>query len=211
MKKIMFFVCLLMGGMSVSCSGSSDGEDGSVEEPTVKPSTGIEATFKVDTKFKASASYIQNTWAGEYEGYDAAQEKNTKIKRKLVLYPNKNYMNTIEGILATSGKNEYTAFEKEEGTYSYDASTGIVTYTVRYDSLIDYRTQHYIGYKKKHYYSADGMNASDKAIYTEKAMFTTIGDDGTNRKWVTEDTYLQQLTDKELDLYFTMDVFKEEK
>ncbi|MGN0327726.1 MAG: hypothetical protein ACI4D4_01970 [Lachnospira sp.] len=207
MKKISFFVCLLMGGLCVSCGGDDDPG----EEPIVVPPTGIEATFKVDTEFKATASYIQNTWAGEYEGYDAAQEKNTKIKRKLVLNPNKTYVNTIEGILVSSGKNEYTAFEKEEGTYSYDSSTGTVTYTVRYDSLIDYKTQHYIGYKKKHYYSADGMNANDKAVYTEKAMFTKIGDDGSNRKWVTEDTYLQQLTDKELDLYFTMDIFKEEK
>lgn len=206
MKKISFFVCLLMGGLCVSCGGGDDPGEVTPTEPTP-----IENTFKVDLEFKPSASYIQNTWAGEYEGYDAAQEKNTKIKRKLVLNPNKTYVNTIEGILVSSGKNEYTAFEKEEGTYNYDSSTGIVTYTVRYDSLIDYKTQHYIGYKKKHYYSADGMNANDKAIYTEKAMFTKIGDDGTNRKWVTEDTYLQQLTDKELDLYFTMDIFKEGK
>lgn len=194
-----------MGAVCVSC-GSDDPEPVKTE-----PGTSLEETFKVDSTYKPTASYVQNTWAGEYEGYDAAQEMTTKIKRKLVLNPNRTYVNTIEGILVSTGKDEYTAFEKEEGTYTYDVISGMVTYTVRYDSLIDYKTQKYTGYRKKHYYSADGKNSDDKAIYKEKALFTKIGTDGTNRKWVTEDTYLQQLTDKNLDLYFTMDVFKEEK
>ena len=93
---------------------------------------------------------------------------------------------------------------KEKGTYEY--INGTIHYTVQYDSLLNYQTQQFIGYNKKHYYSADGNNTSDKANYTEKAMFS-VQKEG-KRQWVSKDTYLQQLTDKELDLYFSMDVYK---
>ena len=101
-------------------------------------------------------------------------------------------------------KDEKTVFEKEKGTYEY--INGTIHYTVQYDSLLNYQTQQFIGYNKKHYYSADGNNTSDKANYTEKAMFS-VQKEG-KRQWVSKDTYLQQLTDKELDLYFSMDVYK---
>ena len=160
----------------------------------------------IDTSYKPELKSLQQNWLGEYEGWDAAQERDTKIKRKLVLNANLTYTNVIEGILAADGKNKYTKFESEAGTYSYNQSTGVITYTVRYDSLLNYQNQQFVGYTKKHYYSPDGMNADDKASYTEKAQFTASA--GGYRSWVTEDTYLQQLSAEKLDLWFTMNIEK---
>ena len=163
-------------------------------------------TFEIDEDYIPTKSDIQKTWAGKYEGNDAKQEAKTMIKRKLTLNANGTYTNIIEGILVKSNEEIYTPFEKEKGTYQYN--NGVITYTVQYDSLIDYQTLHYIGYTKKHYYSADGKNSNDKANYTENAMFSVLKKG--QRKWISKDTYLQQLTDEELDLYFEMDVYTEE-
>lgn len=218
MKKYYFAALLVAGLCATACSDKDDKKDEPIEEPCTvcgKVDCGghpIIDDFKIDWDYFATKATIQNTWAGEYEGWDAKQEATTKIKRKLTLNANGTYTNEIYGILTgkEGEKNDYYPFEKEKGTYVYNASTRTVTYTVQYDSLIDYQTLHFIGYSKKHYYSSDGKNASDKKNYTEEALFTQIGEQGAFRKWVSEDTYLQQLTDKELDLYFTMDVFSGE-
>lgn len=205
MKKLFYPVVLF-----VSClflTACPDGEEEIKPNPEPDKTDPAIEQFEIDENYVPSISTIQNSWAGEYEGYDAKQEANTKIWRKLTLNANGTYTNVIEGVLVKSGQTEYTPFEKEKGTYEYNKNTGVITYTVQYDSLIDYQTLHYIGYTKKHYYSADGKNTSDKANYTEKAMFTVLKEG--IRKWVSKDTYLQQLTDKELDLYFAMDVYKE--
>lgn len=206
MKKY-YFAALLVAGLCATACGGDDDDEETIVEPE---KTDIVTQFKIDEDYFPTKATIQNTWVGEYEGWDAKQEATTKIERTLTLNANGTYTNEIGGILVKSGHDsELILFEKEKGTYIYNASTRTVTYTVQYDSLIDYQTLHYIGYSKKHYYSSDGKNASDKKNYTEEALFTQIGEQGAFRKWVSEDTYLQQLTDKELDLYFTMDVFVE--
>lgn len=200
MKKYLYFASMFALCLTFNACDCDDPIIGPVnpDDPVVK-------TFEIDEDYIPTKSTIQNTWAGEYEGYDAKQEANTKIWRKLTLNANGTYTNVIEGVLVKSGQTEYTPFEKEKGTYQYN--NGVITYTVQYDSLIDYQTLHYIGYTKKHYYSADGKNSNDKANYTEKAMFSVLKEG--QRKWISKDTYLQQLTDEELDLYFAMDVYKE--
>lgn len=159
--------------------------------------------FNIDESHIPSSETLQTTWFGEYSGWDAVQEKDTKIGRTLVLNPNGTYTNVIQGSL--DGK-ELINFESEKGTYTYNGSTGIITYTVQYDSLLNYQTQKMIGYAKKHYYSADGNNTDDKKNYTEKTTFTkpTNG----KRQWVVKDTYLQQLTAETLELFFLMADYK---
>lgn len=202
MKKYLYFASMF--ALCLTFNACCE-EDDPVIDP-VNSDDQVVKTFEIDEDYIPTKSDIQKTWAGKYEGNDAKQEAKTMIKRKLTLNANGTYTNIIEGILVKSNEEIYTPFEKEKGTYQYN--NGVITYTVQYDSLIDYQTLHYIGYTKKHYYSADGKNSNDKANYTENAMFSVLKKG--QRKWISKDTYLQQLTDEELDLYFEMDVYTED-
>lgn len=197
MKKQFYYLSLqllFVGALFFSCSD----EDSSSE---AQDNTDEETVFQVDKNYIPSTSTLQKTWYGQYNGWDDVQKKNTTIGRTLVINPNGTYTNTIHGRLDSS--QDLIVFETEKGTYSYNSSDGILTYTVQYDSLINYQTLQKTGYVKKHYYSANGNNSADKAIYTEKAQFTVIKDG--SRQWVAKDTYLQQLTAETLELYFLME------
>lgn len=153
----------------------------------------------IDNSYNPSQSSLQKAWAGEYTGWDAIQEANTTIRRKLVLNPNGTYTNVISGQLKKEGNDKFFKFESEAGTYTYNQSNRTVTYTCRYDSVLNYRDQSYTVYDKKHYYS------EEKATYTEKADFSASNNG--KRLWITIDTYLQSLTAEKLDIAFTMSEF----
>ena len=170
-----------------------DPDSGPTEE---NKKTIVKVDIPVDNNFKADASYIQKEWSGEYEGWDAVQKKNTTIRRKLTLNPNGTYTNIIAGKLIETDKTQFFKFEAEGGTYTYNASTGLVTYKVDYDSILTYKNQSYTKYAKKHYY------AKEEANYSEKAEFSEMREG--KRVWITKDTYLQSLTAEVLDLAFSM-------
>lgn len=210
--KLVKILAVAVAFMGVFCYASCGDDDDKIFPPT--PQTGNGPKDDVDNSYVPSTSTIQTTWYGEYEGYDAEQSKNeggtevyTKIRRTLSLNPNGTYTNEIWGVLKKNGSNnsEFTQFEVEAGTYTYNASRGVVTYTVTYDSLINYQTRQKVGYSKKHYYSADGKNSNDKKNYTEDAKFTKENNYG--RQWITKDTYLHTLTDKldDVEMWFLMD------
>lgn len=180
-----------------SCGGDDDEEkkpiEGRVEEPKMND---LEVESTIDASYSASLSEIQQSWAGEYEGWDSNQKKNTKIRRLLILEPNNQYVNIIQGVLIESGKSDYVDFEHERGSYSYNTRTNTITYTVSSDSVLDYSKQKMDGYRGKKYYDRTEGN------YTEKVQFSTIKDG--KRKWITRDTYLQSLTDKSINIAFAM-------
>ena len=175
------------------CSLCDCGHDEGTCPSTCKCQTPI---GQIDNSYNPTQASLQKAWAGEYTGWDAVQEANTTIRRKLVLNPNGNYTNVISGQLKKEGNNQFFKFESEAGTYTYNQSTRTITYTCRYDSVLNYRDQSYTVYNKKHYYS------TEKSTYTEQADFTA----STNGKrlWITLDTYLQSLTAEKLDIAFSM-------
>ena len=187
--------------MFTAC-GDDDDEPGNpkidIDNPT-KEDKIIKSDFdgKIDDSFVPAANYIQKTWAGEYQGWDAVQQKNTTIRRRLTLLANGTYKNEIAGKLIETGKDEFFKFEAEGGTYTY--SNGTITYKCEYDSVLNYRDQSYTRYSKKHYYSKDEVS------YTEKAQFSESQTG--NRLWITKDMYLQSLTAEVLDLIFAMSEF----
>ena len=181
----------------LSCTEESDNSNNNNEEEI----TILEAD-EIDDSFVPNEAFMQKKWAGEYVGWDDVQKKNTKIKRLLTLNPDRTYTNIIQGILVESGKDAYVDFEREKGIYTYNARTGVITYSVTSDSVIQYKDQSFIGYSMKKYYD------HQVGTYTEEAKFTPVTNGG--RKWVTKDMYLQSLTDMSLDLAFSMDVYAEE-
>lgn len=162
----------------------------------------IFSRLEIDSNYVASLSEIQKVWAGEYEGWDENQQKVTKVRRMLTLKSNGEYENVIEGILVDSSKDKFTKFEFEKGTYSYSSSTKAITYNVVVDSVLDYRIQKMDGYKGKKYYDhIDG-------VYTENVFFS-VKHDGI-RSWITTDTYLYSLTNKNQNVVYHMDIHQDE-
>ena len=159
--------------------------------------------FEIDESFKASSSYLQASWQGEYSGYDENQKANTNIRRLLVLNSDGTYVNIIQGILVskTNNKTQYTDFEKEYGTYHYNGYNTI-TYNVQVDSLINYQTEKMEYFSKKHSYSGSSTDTSkDVSNYTEGVQFQTSNGD---HQWVTKDVYLSNLKGSDLELFFIM-------
>lgn len=195
MKKKFYLLSLLI--MSAIVCASCIGDDDEVElNPNVDK-------FEVDESFKASASYLQASWQGEYSGYDENQKANTNIRRLLVLNSDGTYENTVQGILVnkTSNKAQYTDFEKEYGTYYYNGSNTI-TFNVSVDSLINYQTEKLEYFSKKHSYSGSSTDTSkDVSTYTEGVQFQTSQGD---HQWITKDVYLSNLKGRDLELFFIM-------
>lgn len=187
---------ILPCAMFTACGDDGGGEEGEVDSPVVPITDNVDAEKYIDASYQPSLSEIQKVWAGEYEGWDNIQKKNTKIKRLLTLKPNNTYTNVIQGVLVESGKSDYVDFEHEKGTYSYNARTQTITYTVESDSVLDYGKQKFDGYKGKKYYDHTAGN------YTEKVSFSSIKDG--QRSWITRDAYLQSLTDKTINIAFAM-------
>lgn len=180
-----------------ACGGDGEIDQVPIDDPESQPITNnVDAEQYIDASHSPALSEIQKSWVGEYEGYDSNQKKNTKIKRLLILQPNNSYVNIVQGVLIESGKSEYVDFEREQGTYSYNERTKTITYTVKSDSILDYGTQKFDGYKGKKYYDHTDGN------YTEKVSFSYLKDN--QRSWITRDTYLQSLTDRTINIAFAM-------
>ena len=196
MKRSVFLLPLMAMASLVFTSCIKDDDD------EVKLNDNVDQ-FEIDESFKASSSYLQASWQGEYSGYDENQKANTNIRRLLVLNSDGTYVNTIQGILVnkTNNKTQYTDFEKEYGTYRYNGSNTI-TYNVRVDSLINYQTEELEYFSKKHSYSGSSTDTSkDVSSYTEGVQFQTTSGD---HQWVTKDVYLSNLKGSDLELFFIM-------
>ena len=192
-------ICVLLMLLDVAgpIGGCNNHHDSSVQQeinPQNPILTSNEMDSYIDDNYTVSISDIQQIWVSEYEGWDEYQQKNTKIKRLLVLKPNKTYSNVIQGILVE--KDKYTDFEHEQGTYSYNSTSKTITYTVTYDSILNYRDQSFDKYNGKKFYSHTDGN------YTEKVSF--LKERNGQRSWISHDTYLQSLTDKTINIAFAM-------
>ncbi len=196
---LMAAVMAVPTAMFTACGGDDEEpKKTDSEEPVIVALVNdTKALDYVDGSYTASQSEIQKAWVGDYEGWDENQKGNTKIRRLLTLNPNGTYTNVIQGKLLGSGKEDRWAdFEHEAGTYTYNASSKTVNYTVRTDSVLKWDTQQMIGYKKKKYYDHEEGN------YAEHVNFSSANNG--QRSWITQDMYLQSLTDKSINIYFMM-------
>ena len=161
-----------------------------------------EYTYQKDPSFFPEVAYLHATWLGEYEGWDVHQRTITKIKRLLTLRSDGTYTNLIQGVLVATGKTDYIDFEHEHGNYTYTENARVVTYTVESDSLLDFASQQFVGYTKKHYID------HETTVYTEQPLFTKEKE--RRRKWITRDDNLVSADDKKSPIVYAMDKHWEE-
>ena len=170
-KYLLMAAFVLPCAMFTACGGGDDDDPNpkkDVDGPTTEEKKTVNKSDSPrDPSFIPTESYLQTSWFGEYEGWDAEQQKNTNSKQTLTLTPNGTYTNTIAGKLIESGKDRFYKFESEAGTYTY--RNGVVTYTCRYDSVLNYKDQTYRVYNKKHI-----GKTTEQPTYTENAVFSEM-------------------------------------
>lgn len=144
LTKVMLLMCTLM--LSFSClfttSCIKDADDD--EQPTPPENdTIITDTTKVvvDSVFKASVEYLHGEWMGQYVGYDKKQEATSAIRRLVFFSPDGFYDSHVQGIVNIEDTiTTYKEFEHEHGSYTFDPDKQLVTYTIEYDSLLNFRS-----------------------------------------------------------------------
>lgn len=155
-----------------------------------------------DSVYIPSLSDLQHNWAAEYEGWDVNQEKSVFIKKFLTLKKDLTYTNIIKGRFREQGENKYSYdidLEHEQGTYSYDEKTSIITFMVKTDSILDFKTQVLKGYSKKKYFDKEVDFYKERVTFTKKI-------DG-ERRWIAIDNYIRTSA-THLPVTYVMNIFK---
>lgn len=178
MKKYYVISALML--MFVFCTTGCIGDD---DEPST--STGIEddGTGRIPAK-----SEIIGTWqSSDYQGWEPRLEQDVVISRGLTLNSDGTYENKYRGHLtqAKDGSSlsttKFDEFEIETGSWSYNSSTGEITYKSNSDERVNYETME--------------MEKYDLGTHTEKCL---IKESGTySGGWITLDTYLKRSGNKQ--------------
>lgn len=178
MKKLFKFMSLLL--VCASITGCISKED----DPEI--STGIEDD---GTGYIPDKSELIGKWqSNDYQGWEPLLQQDVIISRQLTLSDDGTYENKYRGHLtqkkdgSTLSTSEFGEWEIETGTWSYTASTGVVTYVPKTDERIVYDTQEMQDYIK------------NISTYQEKCL---IKESGTYKgMWITLDTYLKRAGNK---------------
>lgn len=173
MKTFISFLFLLCCTASLCTSCISDDDD----EDLV---TGIDddGTGRIPTQ-----SEIIGTWeSANYQGWEPRLEQDVVISRGLTLNSDGSYTNKYRGHLtqakdgSTLSTTEFGEWEIETGSWSYNSSTGVITYKPSSDERVNYETTE--------------METYSLSTYTEKCL---IKESGTYKDgWITLDTYLKR-------------------
>ena len=129
------FCCIL----TISCIKNDDDP----QPPGMEPVVEIDTTQVVrDSAFMATREYMLGEWMSEYVGFDPMQNANSAIRRLFHFCADGSYDSHIQGInnIQADSTVIYKEFEHEHGTFAFDAEKQLMTYTVEYDSLLNFFT-----------------------------------------------------------------------
>lgn len=181
-----------------SCIKNALDEETSPPEIIVPDS--IDSTIvTIDSTFFATTSFMLKTWMGEYVGYDLMQGKMSAIRRQILFSPEGFYDNHVQGANFTEEDSiiEYKEFEHEHGIFTFDSVRQVMTYTVEYDSLLNFATDQMIFYPGK-MIQGTGLVQT----YEENVHFSLIREG--RRDWIRKDDNLVSLEDHSNQLIYIM-------
>lgn len=151
-------------------------------------------------------SDLQKVWAGEYEGWDSMMNVKMKIQRELSLNPNGTYTNVLGAVIDLPNASKDPApIEKEAGSYEMAICDSVctLTFTVTYDSIVDFGTQVMVGHNGKFFHYPDGREY-EQAVYVQH-MLIMAGDKGAYRFEAT-DSMMYSLSEENKPVVYYMDV-----
>lgn len=194
MKLFIFFILSVVVPVLYSCIGSDD----SMENVPGKVSKEDTLKNEVDSVYMASKDYLIGEWLGEYSGFDARQDTMCRIKRRIAFSENNEYECIVLGVLGLSEEDgEYALFEREAGFFNYDEGTGVMTYYVGYDSVINYLTQRLDSFPGK---KIEGKGIFE--TYQERIYFSESKDG--LRRWIRIDENLFSEEESLVQLIYSM-------
>ena len=195
-------LCLFLSLNTVSCIKDADNE----EQPTPPEDTPVatdSTAVQIDSAFIASAKYMEGEWMAQYAGYDPQQSMASgsdvvsAIRRLVFFSPDGFYESHVQGIVNTEDTiTLYKEFEHEFGTYAFDAVHQMMTYTVEYDSLLNFGTD------KMEYHSGKVKGPVIIPQYGERIWFS-VEKDGL-RDWIREDDNLMSIEEHTARLIYSM-------
>lgn len=203
-----FSPCILILGLSCIFAASciNDADDGDQPKPpsTDTIPTNTDSTLVVvDSAFVASSGYMTGEWMAQYVGYDPQQSMASgsdvvsAIRRLVFFSPNGFYESHVQGIVNTEDTiTLYKEFEHEYGTYSFDEERQMMTYTVEYDSLLNFGTD------KMEYHNGKVKGPVTIPLYVERIWFS-VEKDGL-RDWIREDDNLMSVKEHTARLIYSM-------
>lgn len=169
------------------------------EIPVVVDSTAVQ----VDSAFIASTEYMVGNWMAQYVGYDPQQSMASgsdvvsAIRRLVFFSPDGFYESHVQGIVNTEDTiTFYKEFEHESGTYSFDEERQMMSYTVEYDSLLNFATD------RMEYHSGKVKGPVTIPQYGERIWFS--GENDGLRDWIREDDNLMSVKEHTARLIYSM-------
>ena len=188
--------------MFLSCIKDSDDE----EQPTPPediPVVTDTTVVLVDSAFIASAEYMVGEWMAQYVGYDLQQsmisgnDVVSAIRRLVYFSPNGFYESHVQGIVNTEDTiTIYKEFEHEYGVYSFDEERQMMTYTVEYDSLLNFSAD------RMEYHNGKVKGTITIPQYGERIWFS--GEKDGLRDWIREDDNLMSVEEHTARLVYSM-------
>lgn len=197
-------LCLFLSMNTASCIKDADDEERPTPpEDDETPVLIDSATVLIDSAFMASKEYMAGEWMAQYVGYDPQQSMASgsdvvsAIRRLVYFSPDGFYESHVQGIVNIEDTvTLYKEFEHEFGTYSFDAERQMMTYTVEYDSLLNFGTD------VMEYHNGKVRGAVTIPQYGERIWFS-VEKDGL-RDWIREDDNLMSAEENSARLIYSM-------
>ena len=204
LRQILDLTVFLFVFTVIACIRNADDE----EQPTPSgindiPMATDSTAVQVDSTFIASTEYMLDAWMAQYAGYDPQQSMATgsdvvsSIRRLVFFSPDGFYESHVQGIVDTQDAiTLYKEFEHEYGTYSFDEELQVMTYTVEYDSLLNFGTD------RMEYHNGKVRGPVTIPQYSERIWFSSENDG--LRDWIREDDNLMSVEEHTARLIYSM-------
>ena len=193
---------IIMTTIAASCIKDADDE----EQPTPPKDTPVDTdsiAVQIDSAFVAKAAYMVGEWMAQYAGYDPQQslasgsDVVSSIRRLVFFSPDGFYESHVQGIVNTEDTiTLYKEFEHEYGTFAFDEERQMMTYTVEYDSLLNFNTD------QMEYHDGKVKGPVTIPQYGERIWFS-VENEGL-RDWIREDDNLMSVEEHMARLIYSM-------
>lgn len=195
-------LCLFLSVNTTSCIKDSD----DYEQPTPPEDTPVATdptAVQIDSAFVAKTEYMVGEWMAQYVGYDPQQSMASgsdvvsSIRRLVFFSPDGFYESHVQGIVNTENTvTLYKEFEHEYGTFAFDEERQMMTYTVEYDSLLNFNTD------QMEYHNGKVKGSVTIPQYGERIWFSSENDG--LRDWIREDDNLMSVEEHTARLIYSM-------
>lgn len=195
-------MCISVALSIASCIKNADDDASSIPIDVIAEQNDS-ASIIIDSLYKVNIEYMVGGWMAQYVGYDPQQSMTSganvvsAIRRMVSFSPEGYYESHVQGIVNMDDTiTIYKEFEHEYGTYSFDSERQMMTYTVEYDSLLNFSAD------KMEYHNGKVRGAVTIPQYGERIWFSDENEG--LREWIREDDNLMSVKDHTARLIYSM-------